>query len=277
MGRRRKSYSKGEFIFGAIFFLFILAAQHPNIVPYIILGIILLLSFRYLLTFKKYSRSVFQVQDHYFIISMVRHWKLKNKIIFGAVVFFLLGFLDTYSPTPALKFIFSWLYVLIFFGLIGYGLKKIYSFFKSLIFNVRSFSGISIEDLDNLNGLEFEHALAPIFRSQGYHAEVTIGSGDFGADLLLKKQKDKVVVQAKCYGEGKKVGVDAVYEVVGAAGYYNANKKIVITNRHFTESAEVLARRNGVILFNRDDLIRFINQFNTMNKKLNTDGSGIEI
>ncbi|WP_052404874.1 restriction endonuclease [Bacillus rubiinfantis] len=73
---------------------------------------------------------------------------------------------------------------------------------------------------------------------QGYHVEVTNPSGDFGGDLLLRKRKEKAVVQAKRYGEDKKVGVDAINEVVGAAGYYNATKKIVITNRYYTVSVK---------------------------------------
>ncbi|WP_081810718.1 restriction endonuclease [Bacillus sp. UNC438CL73TsuS30] len=77
-------------------------------------------------------------------------------------------------------------------------------------------------------------------------------------------KKEKTVVQAKRYGEDK-VGVDAINEVDGAAGYYNATKKIVITNRYYTEVAKMSCKRNRVTLFYRDDLVRMINR-TTMHK-----------
>lgn len=113
-----------------------------------------------------------------------------------------------------------------------------------------------------MSGHEFEHYLALVFRSQGYHVEVTKSSSDFGGVLLLRKRKEKAVVQAKRYGEDRKVGVDAINEEVGTAGYYNATKKMVITNRCFNEAAKTSAKRNEITLLNRDDLIRMINQYN---------------
>lgn len=113
-----------------------------------------------------------------------------------------------------------------------------------------------------MTGFEFETYLAPIYRSQGYHVTITPRSGDFGADLILLNKSGKVVVQAKCYGEGNNVGVAAVNQVVGSAGYHNANNKVVITNRYYTKGAIISAKRNGVILLDRDDLIRMINQYN---------------
>ena len=46
-----------------------------------------------------------------------------------------------------------------------------------------------IHDIDQMDGIQFEHYLGQLFRSQGYHVEVTRASGDFGADLVLKKQE----------------------------------------------------------------------------------------
>lgn len=85
------------------------------------------------------------------------------------------------------------------------------------------------------------------------------------------------MVQAKRYGEDKKVGVDAINEVVGAAGYYNATKKLVITNRYYTDAAKITAKRNGVIFLDRDDLIRMINQYNDAQIKPSKQKQPIEI
>ncbi|WP_053073678.1 restriction endonuclease [Bacillus sp. LL01] len=114
------------------------------------------------------------------------------------------------------------------------------------------FSGV--EETDSLSGHEFEHYLAPVFERYGYRAEVTQASGEYGADLILRKKGKKTVVQAKCYGEGKKIGVKAVQEVVGAKGYYGATYAMVVTNQYFTKQAENLAKANGVKLVDRSEL-----------------------
>lgn len=70
--------------------------------------------------------------------------------------------------------------------------------------------------------------------------------------LLLKKDGIRTVVQAKRY-KGK-VGVKAIQEVIGAKGYYNCDRAMVITNSYFTRQAKELADKNGVELWNRIDL-----------------------
>jgi restriction system protein len=120
----------------------------------------------------------------------------------------------------------------------------------------------NIEDVDCLNGHEFEHFLAPLFEKYGYKAEVTKGSGEFGADLILHKKGVKSIVQAKCYGENKKVGVKAIQEVVGALALYKAKKGIVITNRYFTNQAKQLAIANNVRLIDRNQLAEMLYECN---------------
>lgn len=56
-----------------------------------------------------------------------------------------------------------------------------------------------------------------------------------------------------------KVGISAVQEVLGAKGYYKADKAMVITNSYFTPNAIKLANANDVELWDRNDLI---NKFN---------------
>jgi HJR/Mrr/RecB family endonuclease len=56
---------------------------------------------------------------------------------------------------------------------------------------------------------------------------VTPQAGDFGADVITVKDKTKTVIQAKCFGEGQSVGVEAINEVCGGAGYWNAQNKVV--------------------------------------------------
>ena len=63
--------------------------------------------------------------------------------------------------------------------------------------------------------MEFEEFLAGLFRAQGYTAELTSTTGDYGADLILSKDGRCIAVQAKRYVGS--VGVAAVQELPTAA------------------------------------------------------------
>ncbi|MEG4984830.1 restriction endonuclease [Microcoleus sp. BR0-C5] len=116
--------------------------------------------------------------------------------------------------------------------------------------------GYLIDQVDRMTGEEFEEFLACCFRNLGYGVEMTPKTGDFGADLILSKARNKTVVQAKRY-QGK-VGNSAVQEVVSAVKYYGAQDAIVITNSMFTSNAHKLAQANGVQLWGREQLIDLV-------------------
>ncbi|AAU16824.1 restriction endonuclease [Bacillus cereus] len=118
----------------------------------------------------------------------------------------------------------------------------------------------SINQIDQMNGRQFEEYLSSLYQSLGYQTEVTKGSGDFGADLVLKNNGTKIVVQAKRYKN--KVGIQSVQEVVGAKRYYDAAHTWVVTNNYFTEPARKLAHANDVLLIDRDLLIKLSAQVN---------------
>ncbi|MBY7740146.1 restriction endonuclease [Paenibacillus polymyxa] len=115
-----------------------------------------------------------------------------------------------------------------------------------------------IAQIDKMDGFQFEHYLGHLFRSQGYKAEVTRAAGDFGADLILSKDKKRIVVQAKRYS--KNVGLKAVQEVQSARAHYRANGAWVVTNSSFTAQAYELAKSNNVRLISRDELVEMLLQ-----------------
>jgi len=153
--------------------------------------------------------------------------------------------------------------ILMFFVCIG-AILILYKFTKE----VYSYNRLSnqleviqhIEEIDNMSGYEFEQFLAPLFKMMGYTATVTKGSGDFGADLIIKKGQKKCVVQAKCYSS--KIGPAAVQEVVAAMPIYKAKDAIVVTNSFFTPAAQRLARANKVKLIDRTELTNMIYRYN---------------
>jgi len=81
----------------------------------------------------------------------------------------------------------------------------------------------------------------------GYTVVQTSLSGDQGADLIISKNGEKTVVQAKKYAG--KVSNKAIQEIAAAKDHYKAQKAIVITNSSFTKSAIDLALSNNVELW----------------------------
>lgn len=109
-----------------------------------------------------------------------------------------------------------------------------------------------ILDIDRMSGRTFEEYLRTAYVRLGYKVELTKYRGDFGADLVVRKDGEKTAVQAKRYS--KNVGVKAVQEAVAAKGYYDADAAMVVTNRYYTAQAKELARKNKVTLWDRDKL-----------------------
>ncbi len=74
--------------------------------------------------------------------------------------------------------------------------------------------------LDRMTGIEFEHALAELFSDLGCGAVVTQASRDYGADVVLSRGGQKIVVQAKRYVGT--LGLDAVQQATAAHVHYGA-------------------------------------------------------
>jgi restriction system protein len=123
------------------------------------------------------------------------------------------------------------------------------------IYQLRRLSRSGIQEIDRMPGPEFERYLGTMFRRLGYRVDL-VGSarGDFGCDLLLRKDGRRIVVQAKRWQ--KNVGVKAVQEAVAAKAMYDCTDAAVATNSYFTEQARKLARANKVRLYDREELIR---------------------
>lgn len=107
-----------------------------------------------------------------------------------------------------------------------------------------------------MSGEEFEHYLGFLFTKLGYKTKVTQLSGDYGADLVIKKDGIKTVVQAKRYRN--KVNNKAIQEIVASKtkSVYRADKSMCVTNSYYTKPAIELAGANDVELWNRGRLIK---------------------
>jgi len=113
-----------------------------------------------------------------------------------------------------------------------------------------------IADIDKMSGEQFEHYLGWLFKSLGYTVKVTRSVGDFGADLVLKRQGKTIVVQAKRHG--KNIGIEAVQQVYSSKNFYGASEAWVLSNRDYTKAAITLAESNDVKLIGRNELIEMM-------------------
>lgn len=107
--------------------------------------------------------------------------------------------------------------------------------------------------IDTMSGVDFELFLADYFISQGYRVEVTQATGDFGADLILRKGRQSIVVQAKRWSSS--IGVSSVQQVIAAKQYYKATDALLVTNSTLTRNAIKLAAGTDVTVWTRNCLM----------------------
>lgn len=111
----------------------------------------------------------------------------------------------------------------------------------------------TVEDISILKGTAFEEYLGSIFGDLGYAVDLTPASGDFGADLILSKDGNRIAVQAKQYA--KPAGFDGVKEVHFARTYYEASQAWVIATHGFTPQAIKAAESTDVRLIDGKELL----------------------
>ncbi len=120
-------------------------------------------------------------------------------------------------------------------------------------------------DIDEMSGTEFEEYAAEILHRNGIEVlELTKGSGDFGADIIVLLEGERTAVQCKRYS--RPIGVKAVQEAISAMSYYKCPKAAVITNSVFTKAATQLAAESGVILWDKNDVAEFSENARTKGK-----------
>ena len=108
-----------------------------------------------------------------------------------------------------------------------------------------------------MEGHEFEFFCASLLRKNGYEQiNVTRGSGDQGIDIICYRDGIKYGIQCKCYSAD--IGNKAVQEVFAGKAFYECHIGIVLTNQYFTKSAIELAKKNGIILWDRKKLMELI-------------------
>ena len=112
---------------------------------------------------------------------------------------------------------------------------------------------------DYMEGHDFEAYCAELLQKTRFdNVEVTPGSNDQGIDIIAYQHGIKFGIQCKRYSSD--VGNKAVQEAFAGSTYYHCNVAAVLTNQHFTAQAKDLAKRTGVLLWDRDYLDAMITE-----------------
>lgn len=108
-------------------------------------------------------------------------------------------------------------------------------------------------DVDEMTGAEFEGFVAAQLRTRGWSVTHTGGTGDYGVDLIARRDGTRMAVQ--CKRLAKAVGVAAVQQVVAGARHHGCDQTVVVTNRSFTRAARQLAITHRCRLVGREQLL----------------------
>ncbi len=114
-------------------------------------------------------------------------------------------------------------------------------------------AGRTLQDLDRMDGRQFEAWIAATLRSHGFAVHDTPHVGDFGVDVLCTPPggAGRVAIQAKRY-KGN-VGNKAVQEAIAGGQFHDCIRAAVVTQSRFTPAAKRQAERADppVILIDR--------------------------
>lgn len=146
----------------------------------------------------------------------------------------------------------------------GRTIEEHYDYYRALkniksvdIDTVRGDLHTELIKINSMDGLTFERYTANLLKLNGFvDAKTTQSTNDYGVDVIAFRHGDKYAIQCKNYSST--LGNSPVQEVYTGMAHYNASKAAVITNSYFTENAKKLAVDNSVELWDRDVLIKFI-------------------
>ena len=109
---------------------------------------------------------------------------------------------------------------------------------------------LAMSDVDAMPGHEFEHFCAELLRKNGFRkVSVTPASGDQGVDIIAVKGTARYAIQCKRYASP--LGNKPVQEVYTGRAFYGCRYGVVMTNSTFTPHAKDLAKKTGVLLWDR--------------------------
>jgi hypothetical protein len=94
----------------------------------------------------------------------------------------------------------------------------------------------------------FERLVASDFEARGYQTRITGGTSDWGVDIFASKGEEKIAIQAKMYAGARPVNRRQVFELYGAAAYFDCTGSVIATDGVLAGDAAEAAGRLGVLV-----------------------------
>jgi restriction system protein len=143
---------------------------------------------------------------------------------------------------------------ILLFGLIGAGSR----WFDRRGDRVRLDGQTGVESIRRLSWPEFERLLGEAYRRQGYEVIQRGGPvADGGADLELRKNGEKLLVQAK-HWKTWVVRLPQIRELWGAVADEHADGGIFVTSGRFTDDARAWTKDKNLTLIDGNELAQMI-------------------
>lgn len=108
----------------------------------------------------------------------------------------------------------------------------------------------TLQALRQMDPYEFEHLVADVWEAKGWTTEVSTASNDAGVDVTATRDhpyKQKILIQAKRYGEDTTVGSPEVQQYASLRQHeHDVDAAVIVTTSSFTSSAKDMADRLNV-------------------------------
>jgi hypothetical protein len=128
------------------------------------------------------------------------------------------------------------------------------------------------EDIYTLTPRKFEEVVASVYSSIGWRAELTKQTRDGGVDIICMKNSsgENCIIECKRYSRSRKVGIEAVDRLVGAAFRTSTKSAHLVTTSSFSTpavKAKKQAAEQGLELELVDgcDLLKLVGAFSDPN------------
>jgi hypothetical protein len=94
--------------------------------------------------------------------------------------------------------------------------------------------------------IEYETQVAKIFEEDDFIVKVTGRTGDLGVDIIAIRGTERLAIQAKMYGAGRRVNAEMVLQLEGARRYFDCTGAVIATDGALTPSAQQVAEKLNV-------------------------------
>jgi restriction system protein len=118
---------------------------------------------------------------------------------------------------------------------------------------------LKLSQLGSLTPEGFEEFVAEVFEALGYAVERVGGTGDEGADLLVRRDGLRGVVQCKYHKKGV-VGSPELQKFLGAVHHTGSHKGFFVTTRTFSLAAEKFVADHPIELVDGPRLVELVQE-----------------